>query len=298
MNGIGWIERIAGDLRDALRQVRRSPGFAAIVAAHARRSASAAPPPCSASSRRCCWRRCRTRSRGAWSACTSSARTAPTRASVVAGTHFAFVREHAGRRSRTLAALAHYSETGVDLVDRRRRRAAAGPARCRAATSRRCGAAGARPRLRPRRRDGRPGAWCSATASGARTSPAIRRSSARTVRLSAETYEVAGVTRARLRRSLRAGRRASWVPYALAARYLRREQLAHRDRPAAPRHQPRAGAGRARDAGRADAGAMAAPPRRTRSSAVPLHEELVSRRARPAAPRVRGRRRWSCSSPA
>ena len=33
MNSIGWIEQILGDLRDAGRQLRRSPGFVVVAAA-------------------------------------------------------------------------------------------------------------------------------------------------------------------------------------------------------------------------------------------------------------------------
>ena len=31
LNGIGWIDSLAHDMRDAIRQVRRSPGFSAVV---------------------------------------------------------------------------------------------------------------------------------------------------------------------------------------------------------------------------------------------------------------------------
>ena len=117
MNGIGWIERIALDLRDALRQVRRNPGFAAIVVLTLGLGIGGAtavfsvvdavllaPLPYQESGRLV---RLHQQKPGR-----------PDTRSVVAATHFAFVREHAGSFE-DLAALAHYSETGVDLATSR-----------------------------------------------------------------------------------------------------------------------------------------------------------------------------------
>ncbi len=74
-----------------------------------------APPPCSVSCRRSCSRRCRTRNPGSWCDSFNRIRTIPTTRDVVAGTHFTFLREQAASFE-DVAALAHYSETGLDLV--------------------------------------------------------------------------------------------------------------------------------------------------------------------------------------
>jgi predicted permease len=116
MNGIGWIERLASDLRGALRQVRRAPGFAAVVALTLGLGIGGAtavfsvvdavllaPLPYQESGRLV---RLYQQKTGR-----------PDTRSVVAATHFAFLREHAGSFE-DVAALAHYSEAGVDLVTR------------------------------------------------------------------------------------------------------------------------------------------------------------------------------------
>jgi predicted permease len=117
MNGIGWIERIALDLRDASRQVRRNPGFSAVVALTLGLGIGGAtavfsvveavllePLPYQESGRLVRMYQQRP--------------DRPDTRDVVAATHFAFVREHAGAFE-DVAALAHYSETGVDLVTSR-----------------------------------------------------------------------------------------------------------------------------------------------------------------------------------
>jgi putative ABC transport system permease protein len=117
MNGIGWIERLAGDVRDALRQVRRNPGFAVVVALtlgfgiggttavfSVVDAVLLAPLPYQESGRLV---RLHQQKPGR-----------PDTRSVVAATHFAFVREHAGSFE-DLAALHHYTEAGVDLVTSR-----------------------------------------------------------------------------------------------------------------------------------------------------------------------------------
>ena len=117
MNGIGWMERLAGDLRDAVRQVRRSPGYATTVALTLGLGIGGAtavfsvvdavllaPLPYQEPGRLV---RLHQQQPGR----------ADTR-SVLTATHFSFVRDHAGSFEE-LAALAHYAETGVDLAGRR-----------------------------------------------------------------------------------------------------------------------------------------------------------------------------------
>ena len=69
---------------------------------------------------------------------------------VLAGTHFTFLREHAASFE-DVAALAHYSETGLDLVTDGRAERAPRPARVERLLQHAPLAAQARPRLRPRR---------------------------------------------------------------------------------------------------------------------------------------------------
>jgi predicted permease len=117
MNGIGWFERLAGDLRGALRQVRRAPGYATAVALTLGLGIGGAtavfsivdavllaPLPYQEPGRLV---RLHQQKPGH-----------PETRSVLAATHFSFVRDHAGSFE-DMAALAHYSETGVDLVGRR-----------------------------------------------------------------------------------------------------------------------------------------------------------------------------------
>ena len=200
----------------------------------------------------------------------------PDTRSVVAATHFAFVREHAAsfedwRRWRTTR------RTGVDLVTSRgaeRLRVLRGLERLLRDAAR---AAGARPRLRPRRRSRQrhPARGARATPSGARTSPAIRRSSARTVRLSAEAYEIAGVAAPGFGDPF-APDVARWVPYPLARdTYEENNSLTVIGRLRNGVTLERAQA----ELATLDAPMLARWPAAQQNAmvAVPLHEELVSR---------------------
>ena len=117
MNSIGWLERIVADLRGAVRQVRRSPGYAVAVSLTLGLGIGGAtavfsvvdavllaPLPYQEPGRLV---RLHQQQPGR-----------PDTRSVLAATHFSFVRDHAGSFEE-LAALAHYSETGVDLAGRR-----------------------------------------------------------------------------------------------------------------------------------------------------------------------------------
>jgi putative ABC transport system permease protein len=117
MNGICWVERLAVDLRDAGRQVRRNPGFAAVVALTLGLGIGGAtavfsvveavllePLPYQESGRLVRLYQQRP--------------DRPDTRDVVAATHFAFVREHSAAFD-NVAALAHYSEVGADLVTAR-----------------------------------------------------------------------------------------------------------------------------------------------------------------------------------
>ncbi len=114
MNSIGWLESAAQDLRFALRQLRRSPGFAAVVAATLALGIGGttavfsvvsavllAPLPYEEP--------------GQLVRFYQQEPDKPDTRDVVAGTHFTFVREHAASFE-DVAALANYRETGLDLV--------------------------------------------------------------------------------------------------------------------------------------------------------------------------------------
>ena len=114
MNSIGWIEHGIHDLRYALRQIRGSPGFAGVVVGtlglgiggatavfsvvHA---VLLAPLPYEQP--------------GQLVRLYQHDPDKPGTRDVLAGTHFTFLREHATSFD-DVAALAHYSETGLDLV--------------------------------------------------------------------------------------------------------------------------------------------------------------------------------------
>jgi predicted permease len=114
MNSIGWVEQVARDLRFAGRQLRRGPGFAAVVAATLGlgiggttavfsivQAVLMAPLPYEQP--------------GQLVRFFQQEPDRPDTRDVLAGTHFTFLREHAASFD-DVAALAHYSETGLDLV--------------------------------------------------------------------------------------------------------------------------------------------------------------------------------------
>ena len=237
----------------------------------ARRSASAAPPPCSASSRRCCWRRCLPGARSA-SSVSYQQEPGPRHPKRAAGTHFSFLRDHAG-------SFEDAGGAGALLRNRSRpRRPADGVSGCaccasRAATSRRCARPCRSAGIRPRRRGRHP-------ARGAQRRRLARALRWRSVdRRDAHPAECRGLRSrrsraARLRRSLRADV-ARLVPYPLARdTYEENNSLTAVGR---LRDGVRStGAGRARGAGRADGGALAGQATDA-IVAVPLQEELVAR---------------------
>jgi putative ABC transport system permease protein len=114
MNSIGWLEHAAQDLRYGLRQLRCSPGFACIVTATLAvgiggttavfsvvQAVLLAPLPYEQPSQLVRFYQQEPNN--------------PDTRDVLAATHFTFLREHA-RSFVDVAALAHYSETGLDLV--------------------------------------------------------------------------------------------------------------------------------------------------------------------------------------
>ena len=114
MNSIGWIEQALQDLRYAVRQLRGSAGFAAVVVAtlglgiggatavfSVVQAVLLAPLPYEEP--------------GQLVRFYQQQPNAPDTRDVVAATHFSFLREHA-TSFEDVAALAHYSETGLDLV--------------------------------------------------------------------------------------------------------------------------------------------------------------------------------------
>jgi predicted permease len=114
MNGIGWIDSAAQDLRHALRQVRASAGYASVVVAtlglgiggatavfSVVQAVLLAPLPYEEP--------------GQLVRFYQLDPDKPDGRDVLAGTHFSFLREHTSSFA-AVAALAHYSETGLDLV--------------------------------------------------------------------------------------------------------------------------------------------------------------------------------------
>lgn len=114
MNSIGWVEQAGRDLRYACRQLRRAPGFAAVVALTLAvgiggttavfsivEAVLMAPLPYEQP--------------GQLVRFFQQEPGRPDTRDVLAGTHFTFLREHASSFE-DVAALAHYSETGLDLV--------------------------------------------------------------------------------------------------------------------------------------------------------------------------------------
>ncbi len=114
MNSIGWIEHVAQDVRYALRQFRRSAGYAGVVVAtlglgiggatavfSVVQATILAPLPYDEPSQLVRLYQQRDDD--------------PDTRDVVSATHFVFLRDHAASFDH-VAALAHYSETGRDLV--------------------------------------------------------------------------------------------------------------------------------------------------------------------------------------
>ena len=212
MNGVTWFEQSVGDLRDAGRQLRRSPGFVAIAAIilslgiggattvfSAVQAVLLAPLPYDEPGQLVRLYQLRP--------------DRPDSRDVLTGAHFAFVREQA-TSFEDVAALAHYSETGLDLVaDGRAERLRVLAVSSGYFQTLRA----ALPLGREFERDDEAGArrvvlsdrvWRTRFSAD----PAIV---GRTVRLSGETYEVAGITAPGFADPF-APDVAAWIPYALA----------------------------------------------------------------------------------
>jgi predicted permease len=114
MNGIAWIDSAAQDVRYALRQVRASAGFASVVVAtlglgiggatavfSVVQAVLLAPLPYEEPGQLVRFYQVDPEK--------------PDGRDVLAGTHFSFLREHTSSFA-SVAALAHYSETGLDLM--------------------------------------------------------------------------------------------------------------------------------------------------------------------------------------
>ena len=287
MNGIGWIERLAQDLRYAVRQVRRSPGFAGVVVAtlglgiggatavfSVVQAVLLAPLP---------YRGARTTG-------------PPLPAGAGQARHARRARGHAlhlpprsCRSFEDVAALAHYSETGLDLVTDGRRRAAARPARVERllqhaalAASRSAAASTATTRRGTAQRVVLSDAVWRTHFAG---DPSIVGT---TIRLSAEAYEVAGVAPPGFDDPI-APDVAAWMPYALAGDTYRREQLADRRS---------AGCATASRLERAQAElATLTPPMRERWPAAKTERDCRDAAARRARGAARGARCTWCSPP-
>lgn len=212
MNSIGWIEQAAQDARYAVRQLRGSPGYAAVIVATLAlgiggatavfsvvQAVLLAPLPYEAP--------------GQLVRLYQQHPEKPDTRGVMAATHFAFVREHASSFD-DAAALAHYSETGLDLM--------AGDRAVRLRVLR--VSSGYFNTLRSRPRLGRD--FEAADESGARrvvladrvwrtyfaADPSIVGT---TIRLNAESYDVAGIAPVDFEDPV-APDVAAWIPYSLA----------------------------------------------------------------------------------
>jgi predicted permease len=212
MNGIGWIDAAAQDLRYALRQVRASAGFAGVVVAtlglgiggatavfSVVQAVLLAPLPYADPGRLVRFYQLDPDK--------------PDARDVLAATHFSFLREHTASFA-GVAALAHYSETGLDLVTEGR----AERVRVLRVSSGYFDTLGAHLRLgRGFDRDdetGRRRVVLSDTLWRTRfaADPSVVGT---TIRLSAEPYEVAGVAPPRFEDPV-APDVAAWIPYPLA----------------------------------------------------------------------------------
>ena len=213
MNTIGWIEQAGQDLRYSFRQLRASPGFAAVVAAtlglgiggttavfSVVQAVLLAPLPYEQP--------------GQLVRFYQQEPDKPGTRDVLAGTHFSFLRQHAASFE-DVAALANYRETGLDLVtaDGRAERIAV-----LRVSSGYFSTLGSLPRLgRAFDKDDETGTnrvvlsdrvWRTHFGSD----PSIV---GRTIRLSAEPYEVAGIAPPGFEDPI-VNDVAAWVPYALA----------------------------------------------------------------------------------
>jgi putative ABC transport system permease protein len=212
LNGLGWIDTAAQDLRYALRQVRASAGFASVVVAtlglglggatavfSVVQAVLLAPLPYEEP--------------GQLVRFYQLDPDTPDARDVLAATHFTFLREHTTSFA-GVAALAHYSETGLDLVTEGR----AERIRVLRVSSGYFGTLGASLHLgRGFDRDDEAGTrrvvlsdtlWRTRFAAD----PSVVGT---TVRLSAEAYEVAGVAPAGFEDPI-APEVTAWIPYPLA----------------------------------------------------------------------------------
>lgn len=211
LNGVRWIDGLVRDLSYAFRQIRRGPGFAAVVIATLAlgvggttavfsvvRAVLLAPLPYDESDRLV---RLYQQEPGK-----------PDTRGVVAGTHFTFVRDQVLSFEGT-AALANYSEVGRDLVvDGQPRRLRVLPVTSDYFRTLRAALRGPgfdrRDETGTRRVVLSDGLWRRAF----RASPDVIGS---TVRLSAEPYEIAGIAPAGFEDAI-AGPVDAWIPYNLA----------------------------------------------------------------------------------
>jgi predicted permease len=212
MNGIVWIDSAVQDVRYALRQIRASAGFASVVVAtlglgiggatavfSVVQAVLLAPLPYE--------------DPGQLLRFYQVDPEKPDVRSVLAGTHFSFLREHTSSFA-GVAALAHYSETGLDLVTEGR----AERVRVLRVSSGYFDTLGAPLRLgRGFDRDDETGTRRVVLSDTLWRTHFAADSSVvgRTIRLSAEAYEVAGVAPPGFEDPI-APDVAAWIPYPLA----------------------------------------------------------------------------------
>ena len=115
MNSIGWIEQGAQDLRYALRQLRRSPGFATVVVVTLGLGIGGTTAVFSIVETVLLTLAAGIEQPGQLVRFYQQEPGKPDTQDVLAGTHFTFLREHAASFE-DVAALAHYSETGLDVM--------------------------------------------------------------------------------------------------------------------------------------------------------------------------------------
>jgi putative ABC transport system permease protein len=114
MNSVGWIEQTLQDLRYALRQLRGGAGFATVVVATLGLGIGGATAVFSVV-QAVLLEPLPYEQPGQLVRFYQQAPDNPDTRDVLAATHFTFLREH-GTSFEDIAALAHYSETGLDLV--------------------------------------------------------------------------------------------------------------------------------------------------------------------------------------